>query len=70
MVVTVALIDIFLKHSENSHHTDGLLPSTVDAVLVSVQHAQSVIGRLQTVKTGLDEILMNLNLSKETRERA
>lgn len=51
MVVAVTLINILLEHCENSHHADGLLPGAVDAVLVSVQHAQCVIGCLQTVKT-------------------
>lgn len=67
VVVTVTLIDVLLEHSENSHHADSLLTSAVDAVFVSIQHAQGVIGRLQTVKTWLDEIFMNFNLKdKET----
>lgn len=65
MVVTVTLIYVLLEHRENSHHTDGLLPCTINAVFVSVQHTQSVVGCLQTVKTGLNEIFMNLNLKGE-----
>lgn len=67
VVVAVALINVFLKHSENSDHADGLLPSAVYAVFVSIQHTQGVVGRLQTVETGLDEIFVNLNLNREAR---
>lgn len=62
MVVTVTLIDVLFEHSENSHHADSLLTGAVDAVFVSIQHTQGVIGCLQTVKTWLDEIFMNFNL--------
>lgn len=62
MVVAVTLVDILLEHSQNAYHADGLLPSTVNAVFVSVQNTKGIIRRLQTVEAGLDEILVNLNL--------
>lgn len=62
MVVAVALVDVLLEHSEDSHHADGLLTSAVDAVFVAIQHTQGVVGGLQAVKTRLDEILVNFNL--------
>lgn len=68
VVVAVTLVDVLLEHSQDSHHANGLLPGTVDAVFVSIQHTQSVIGRLQTVKAGLDEVFMNLNLQRRKRE--
>lgn len=68
MVVTVTLIDVLFEHSENSHHTDGLLASAVDAVFITIQHTQCIIGCLQTVKTRLDEIFMNFNLKGHKRE--
>lgn len=67
MVVAVALVDVLLEHGEDAHHADGLLPGAVDAVLVSVQHAQGVVGGLETVETRLDEILVNFDLRGRRR---
>lgn len=65
MVVAVTLVDVLFEHSENSHHADGLLTGTVDAVFVSIQDTQGVIRRLQAVEARLDEILMNFDLKGE-----
>ena len=62
VVVAVTLVDVLLEHGEHAHHADRLLARTVDAVLVPVQHTQRVVGRLQPVEAGLDEILVDLHL--------
>lgn len=65
MVVAVALVDVLLENGQDAHHADGLLPGAVDAVLISVQHAQSVVGGLETVEARLDEVLVNFHLRGE-----
>lgn len=62
MVVTVTFSYILPEHSQYSHHADGLLSGTVNAVFISVQHTQGVIGRFEPVKTRLNKILMDLYL--------
>lgn len=62
MVVAVTLRYILPEYSQYSHHADGLLSGTVNAVFVTIQHTQSVIGGFEPVKTRLNEILMDLYL--------
>lgn len=67
MVVAVTLCYILPEHSQYSHHANGLLPGAVNAVFISVQHTQSVIGGFEPVKARLNKILMNLNLQTVMR---
>lgn len=62
MVVTVTLGYILPEHCQHSHHADGLLSGTVNAVFISIQHTQSVIGGFEPVKARLNKILMDLYL--------
>ncbi len=62
MVVTVTLGYILPEHSQYSHHADSLLSGTVNAVFISIQHTQSVIGGFEPVKARLNKILMDLYL--------
>ena len=66
VVVAVTLGDVLPQDGQHPHHADSLLSGAVNAVLVPVQHAQGVIRCLQSVKTRLDEILMDLNLQGNT----
>lgn len=67
MVVTVTLSYILPEHSQYSHHANGLLSGTVNAVFISIQHTQSVIGGFEAVKARLNKILMDLYLQTVMR---
>lgn len=65
MVVAVTFCDVLPEHRQDPHHADGLLPGTVNAVLIPVQHTQRVIGGFEPVKARLNKILMDLYLQKK-----